>query len=193
MEWMFPLWVRFWDQCSLLLQYEILEELVTFLMKKIIELFVLCEHVALVWHFKNTITFDSLVSGKKSIPDHRSSSLDPRKMSAPSYTPSPTSDDVPSYMRSTSASTKKERQTAPQALTSQQRRRSSVGLAQSTSDLRSVAKDVEEDTRYYFFRGKYFWSWQVSYGKPEYPVTLMCVRTRHKIVIKLNEWIIFTE
>ena len=70
-------------------------------------------------------------------------------MSAPSYTPSPTSDDVPSYMRSTSASTKKERQTAPQALTSQQRRRSSVGLAQSTSDLRSVAKDVEEDTRYF--------------------------------------------
>ena len=52
-------------------------------------------------------------------------------------------------MRSTSASTKKERQTAPQALTSQQRRRSSVGLAQSTSDLRSVAKDVEEDTRYF--------------------------------------------
>ena len=152
---MFPLWVCIWDLRSLLLHYEILEELVKFMMypfcklKKTLELFVLCEHVALVWHFKNKITFDSLVSGKKSIPDHRSSSLDPRKMSAPSYTPSPTSDDVPSYMRSTSASTKKERQTAPQALTSQQRRRSSVGLAQSTSDLRSAAKDVEEDTRYF--------------------------------------------
>ena len=31
MEWMLPLWVRFWDQYSLLLQYEILEELVTFI------------------------------------------------------------------------------------------------------------------------------------------------------------------
>ena len=29
MEWMFPLWVRFWGQYSLLFQYEILEKLVT--------------------------------------------------------------------------------------------------------------------------------------------------------------------
>jgi len=79
------------------------------------------------------------------VPDRSPIHGDSRKLSS-SYTPSPTSDDVPSYMRSTSASTKKERQTAPQSQTMQQRRRSSIGLAQSTSDLRSVAaKDAEED------------------------------------------------
>ena len=30
-EWMFPLWVQFWDQYSLLLQYEILEKRVTYI------------------------------------------------------------------------------------------------------------------------------------------------------------------
>jgi hypothetical protein len=86
----------------------------------------------------NHFRFRHPVSGKKSVPD-RPSSADLRKTS-------PTSDDVPSYMRSTSASIKKERQTAPQSMTREQRRRSSVGMTQSTNDLRSVAKDVEEDS-----------------------------------------------
>ena len=33
-EWMFPLWVRFWVQYSLLLQYRILEKLVTYIPKQ---------------------------------------------------------------------------------------------------------------------------------------------------------------
>jgi len=38
-------------------------------------------------------------------------------------------------------------------MTQQQRRRSSIGMAQSTSDLRIVAKDVEEDdSRYEFYQ-----------------------------------------
>ena len=35
MEWMFPLWVSLWDQYSLLLQYGILEKLVTLMLNKI--------------------------------------------------------------------------------------------------------------------------------------------------------------
>ena len=85
---------------------------------------------------KSLFSHLAAVSGKKSVPD-RPSSADIRKTS-------PT-EDVPSYMRSTSASTKKERQTAPQSMTREQRRRSSMGMTQSTNDLRSVAKEVEEE------------------------------------------------
>ena len=44
LEWMFPLWTCYWGQFSLLLQYEILEKLMTYIRKKSYLLKLRCIH-----------------------------------------------------------------------------------------------------------------------------------------------------
>eukprot|EP00095_Tigriopus_kingsejongensis_P003257 maker-scaffold69_size418775-snap-gene-2.28 protein:Tk03257 transcript:maker-scaffold69_size418775-snap-gene-2.28-mRNA-1 annotation:"mitogen-activated protein kinase-binding protein 1-like isoform x2" len=82
------------------------------------------------------------VSGRKS---ERGNPKMTRRVSRENLSTTPTNDSIPSYMKSTSASAKKERPTGGVVVPQNGRRRSSVGQAQSIGDLRQIIK-VEDDS-----------------------------------------------